>query len=112
MRRIANHPFLKGTAILKNPLAYSLIKDENTQIEQRAYAIVNAHPLFYGRAEQLKFVCQDEVLVVHGFVPSFYLKQVLQTVIQSLDGVRVIENRVLVTSSAGLSSEGIPRSAK
>ncbi len=93
-------------------LAYSLIKDENTQIEQRAYAIVNAHPHFHGRAEQFKFACHDGVLVVRGFVPSFYLKQVLQTAIQSLDGVRVIDNQVQVTSSAGLSSEGIPSSAK
>ncbi len=93
-------------------LAFSLIKDENSQIEQRIYAIVNAHPHFYGRANRFKFVCQDGVLVVRGFVPSFYLKQVLQTVIQSLDGVRVMDNQVQVTASDGLSSEGFPRLAQ
>jgi len=93
-------------------LAYCLITDENAQIEQRAHAIVNAHPHFRQRAEQFKFVCQDGVLVVHGFVPSFYLKQVLQIAIQRLDGVRGIDNQVQVTTSAGLSCDGIHKSAK
>jgi hypothetical protein len=73
------------------------------QVEQSAHALVNAHPHFHGRAAQFEFVCREEVLVVRGLVPTFYLKQVLQTVLKDLDGVRLIDNRVTVTSLDGLS---------
>jgi hypothetical protein len=37
-------------------------------------------------------------------LPSFYLKQVLQTLLRDLDGVTRIANRVDVVSPTGLSS--------
>lgn len=43
-------------------------------------------------------------LLLAGRLPSFYLKQVLQTVLRGLPGVRQIENRVDVVSATGLSS--------
>ena len=43
-------------------------------------------------------------LVLLGRLPSFYLKQVLQTVLRDLPDVSQIENRVDVVSSDGLSS--------
>ena len=43
-------------------------------------------------------VCQEDVLVVCGAVPSFYLKQVLQTVLRDVDGVRQVDNQVAVMS--------------
>ena len=36
--------------------------------------------------------------------PSFYLKQVLQTLLRNLDGVKQIDNQVDVVTSTGLSS--------
>ena len=44
------------------------------------------------------------VLTLQGRVPSFYLKQVLQTTLKGIPGVRRIDNRVDVVSAAGLSS--------
>ena len=73
------------------------------KVEQRAHALVNAHPHFHGRAAQFEFVCREEVLVVRGLVPTFYLKQVLQTMLKDLDGVSLIDNQVTVVSPDGLS---------
>ncbi len=44
------------------------------------------------------------ILTLRGSVPSFYLKQVLQSILKDVPGVRRIDNRVDVVSSAGLSS--------
>lgn len=73
------------------------------EIEQRARALLDAHSHFRGRSRQFEFNCREEVLVVRGVVPTFYLKQMLQTVLKDLDGVRRVENRVRVISSGGLS---------
>jgi osmotically-inducible protein OsmY len=43
-------------------------------------------------------------LTLHGRLPSFYMKQMLQTMLKDLDGVKKIDNRVDVVSSTGLSS--------
>lgn len=47
---------------------------------------------------------RDGVLTLHGSVPSFYLKQVLQSILKDVPGVERIDNRVDVVSAAGLSS--------
>lgn len=44
------------------------------------------------------------VLTLRGNVPSFYLKQVLQSILKDIPGVARIDNRVDVVSAAGLSS--------
>lgn len=44
------------------------------------------------------------VLILQGRVPSFYVKQVLQTVVKDIAGVEQIDNQVDVVSSTGLSS--------
>jgi hypothetical protein len=43
-------------------------------------------------------------LTLHGNVPSFYLKQVLQSILKDVPGIERIDNRVDVVSAAGLSS--------
>jgi hypothetical protein len=73
------------------------------RVEQCAHALVNAHPHFHGRATRFEFECREEVLIVRGLVPTFYLKQVLQTVLRGLDGIRLIDNQVTVASPDGLS---------
>ena len=75
-------------------------------IKQRAHELLSTHSHFRGRAAGFQYEYREEVLVVRGSVPSFYLKQVLQTVLMELDGVVQIDNRVDVTSSHGLSSVG------
>ena len=47
---------------------------------------------------------EDGVLTLQGRLPTYYLKQVLQTVLADVDGVVRIENQVDVVSSTGLSS--------
>jgi hypothetical protein len=69
------------------------------EVAHRAYAMLEAHAHFRGRAGRFELVCQEDILVVRGAVPSFYLKQVLQTVLRDLDGVRRIDNQVQVISA-------------
>ncbi len=57
---------------------------------------------FYFR--EISIDVADDTLILRGQVPSFYLKQVLQTLLTQVDGVSRIDNRVDVTSSTGLSS--------
>jgi hypothetical protein len=73
-------------------------------IEQQAYHLVNSHHHFRRRAGGFEFRCDEDILVVRGSVPTFYLKQVLQSVLRDLEGVRGIDNQVMVVSSRGLSS--------
>lgn len=47
---------------------------------------------------------RDGILTLRGSVPSFYLKQVLQSILKDIPGVDRIDNRVDVVSAAGLSS--------
>jgi hypothetical protein len=55
--------------------------------------------------KSLKFEVIDDTLVLTGRLPSFYLKQVLQTILQDLPGVSCIHNRVEVVSFQELRSE-------
>jgi hypothetical protein len=89
-------------ATIEKPIGYR--RPVGRQIEQTARAIVDAHSHFYRRANQFEFFSYDGVLVVRGNVPSFYLKQMLQTALQELRGTCRIDNQVAVVSSFGLSS--------
>jgi hypothetical protein len=75
----------------------------NREIERRAYYLVDTHAHFQRRASRFEFHCTNDVLLVRGNVPTFYLKQVLQTVLQNVDGIRIVDNRVDVIASDGLS---------
>ena len=77
----------------------------NMEIEQRAHHLVDTHAHFHRRASRFEFQCTNDVLIVRGSVPTFYLKQVLQSVLQNMDGIRVVDNRVNVIASDGLSGD-------
>jgi len=70
----------------------------------RAREMVAQHSHFHGRTNNFQFVRHDDVLVVRGRVPSFYLKQQLQVALKQLDGVRWVDNQVDVVACDGLSS--------
>ena len=53
---------------------------------------------------QVTFRYVQGVLILQGRLPSFYLKQVLQTLLRELEGVERIDNQVEVVSATGLSS--------
>jgi hypothetical protein len=57
---------------------------------------------FYFR--DVTFDCHGGILTLRGRVPTFYLKQILQTLLRNIDGVVRIDNQVDVVSGAGLSS--------
>jgi hypothetical protein len=62
------------------------------------------HLLFCCRMNTIQVGSDDGRLVVTGKLPSFYLKQVLQTALRELPGVVGVINRVDVVSPRGVSS--------
>jgi hypothetical protein len=62
----------------------------------------------------LRNVCcddQDGVLILHGCVPSYYLKQVAQTVVSQVEGVQAIVNNIAVIAvmpGEGVGAEAVP----
>jgi hypothetical protein len=71
-------------------------------VEQRARTIIETHPLFVGRPQLFEFQFNDDILILRGSVPTFYLKQILQSVLKNLDGIRRIDNQVTVDWNDGL----------
>ncbi len=63
---------------------------------RQAQTLIESHPQFVGRSRLFKFEYDGDTLIIHGAVPTFYLKQMLQTTLRNLDGVRLIDNRVSV----------------
>ena len=53
-----------------------------SSIAQRAQELVAQHPHFRGRVQLFEFEFADGVLVIHGRVSTFYLKQLLQHTVQ------------------------------
>ena len=73
-------------------------------VERQARALVARHHCFRGHEREFEFVHSEDVLTVRGRVPTFYLKQMLQTMLKDLRGIARIDNQVDVVSSHGLSS--------
>jgi hypothetical protein len=73
-------------------------------LEDAARAALAEHLHFRGRLAHFMFEVRDEALVVRGAVPSFYLKQVVQTVLGRIAGGLRVRNEIVVVSSHGLSS--------
>lgn len=80
-------------------------KNLPARVEQAArQRIIDACPYRY-YFRNVAFEFDEGVLAIYGRVPSFYLKQVLQTVLAGLPDIERIDNQVEVVNSAGLSSE-------
>jgi hypothetical protein len=79
-------------------------KSSARTVEQRARELLAQHPHFRGRECNFEYEYREDVLIVRGRVPTFYLKQVLQTVLRDVEGVTCVDNRVDVISSYGISS--------
>ena len=69
-------------------------------IEQAASNLLASNFHFHGRQDDFAIQFDEEscVLTVGGTVPSFYLKQLVQTVLRNLEGVSRIDNQVKVAS--------------
>ncbi|MCA9217469.1 MAG: hypothetical protein KDB27_30585 [Planctomycetales bacterium] len=79
-----------------DPPSHVPIRRTNRLVDSARLAL-EENTYFHGRSKLIRI---DELskgtLVLSGQVPSFYLKQILQTVLSELDGVEQIENRVEV----------------
>jgi hypothetical protein len=73
-------------------------------IEQAALVLLSQHSHFRGRTSNFEFEYREDVLVIRGCVPTFYLKQLVQTALKDVKGVALIDNQVDVVSSDGVSS--------
>lgn len=69
---------------------------EQAYIEEQARQILYEHPHLNSRGQSFEFMYEEHVLRVKGSVPTFHLKQLLQTALRKLDGVKRVDNRVSV----------------
>ncbi len=65
-------------------------------LAHRAQEALERSPIFKGRSRHIRLDERNGHLVVQGRLPSFYLKQMLQTVLRQVEGVERIDNRVMV----------------
>ncbi|NOY42997.1 MAG: BON domain-containing protein [Planctomycetes bacterium] len=88
--------------------------DAGTDLVGLARDELSHHDHFRYHSNSIAIESQDGRLVITGRLPSFYLKQVLQTVLRALPEVQQIDNRIDVVSCHGLSStqDSIHRSAR
>jgi len=73
------------------------------ELAMRARRQLAAHSQFQRRVDSFAFEVLGDTLVVRGRVPSFYLKQLVQTVLRDLEGVRWIDNQLEVIAGNGQS---------
>jgi hypothetical protein len=83
---------------------WSVELEDELCVEELARHRLTEDPLYKFLFRDIDCSYEDGVLTVLGRVPTFYLKQVLQTMLFDVDGIEHIENRVDVVSSTGLSS--------
>jgi hypothetical protein len=77
---------------------------DNSAVAGEARDMISRHAHFRGRANMFEFECTENVLVIRGCVPTFYLKQLLQDALKQLEGVQRIDNHVDVFVPEALSS--------
>ncbi len=64
-----------------------------------ARRLLEASALFRSRSHLIHMQHLDGTLRLDGRLPSFYLKQMLQTILRDVDGITRIDNRVSVLRS-------------
>lgn len=79
--------------------------DHDRNLIAHARHCLNEHTHFRGRMKTISIDGDGDRLVVTGQLPSFYLKQLLQSALMQVDGVGDVENHVDVINCDGLSSE-------
>lgn len=73
-------------------------------VELQVMRLLDDHPVFRGRVETIEAAYCAGKLVLSGRLPSFYLKQLLQEAVRHVDGIQMIDNRVVVVRSNAVSS--------
>lgn len=72
------------------------VRLNDRMLEIRAATVVCNHPQLGRYRASLQFFAKGGQLTLGGCIPSFYLKQLAQEALRSLEGVRRIENRIEV----------------
>lgn len=72
-------------------------------VVQEAQTKLNASSHRFTRSVECDYA--DGILKIRGKVPSFYLKQTAQSLIQGIDGVDRVDNEIVVVSPYGVSSD-------
>lgn len=54
------------------------------------------HSSGYRSLREIDCHVHEDMVILSGIVPSFYMKQIAQTVVMKIDGVNGIENRLRV----------------
>jgi len=49
---------------------------------------------------------RNGILTLHGVVPSVHVRQIAQELVQSLEGVEIIDNQLVVKAKEGPSTSG------
>lgn len=75
-----------------------------TDAERQAREILAHNSHFRGRTKTFSFRLQDDVLTVRGSVPTYYLKQLIRSLLKNVKGIRHVDDQVDVVASSGLSS--------
>jgi hypothetical protein len=101
---LSNAAFREDTPMQTLDESSMVAMQSGQTIEQRAQVLLSQHSHFRGRANSFDFEYCDDVLIVRGCVPTFYLKQLLQTALKEFEGVTWIDNQVDVVASRGVSS--------
>ena len=88
----------------QRPCTKGIGDSRKIQIETEACDRLKRHNSFRGHWDSLTVDVVNDTLILSGRLPSFYLKQVLQTIMKNVPGVTHIVNQVDVVSPRGLSS--------
>lgn len=68
-------------------------------MELRAAMQLNANPSLRQFSSVVQFCFRDGCMVMAGVLPSYFLKQLAQEAVRSLEGVEAIDNRIYVDST-------------
>lgn len=83
----------------------AVMRDRRSEVEQTVrQRLSDCSYRYYFRHVEWEY--SDGTLVLRGRVPTFYMKQILQTILRGIDHVDELSNEVDVVSATGLSSVG------
>jgi hypothetical protein len=84
---------MKGQSRAASPATPAAGQDSLAELARRR---LEAEACFRGRLHLIRIEARGGTLFLSGRLPSFYMKQVLQTTLRGIDGVSEIENHVEV----------------
>ena len=84
-------------------------QESNSDLIRHARRKLAQHSQLRRLEASFQFIKLGDTLLVRGDVPSYYLKQIIQTLLRDLEGVRQIDNQVKVKSAEGAQRDVLNR---